>query len=112
MGPYLSNIVRIEKLFHYFQHDFTTFIYSSNPWDMTKERNVIITVVIQACCAAPIIVYFILIPQFLFLAINRYFSIFIEDVKMIIKKFDKKEKNVNLKANFIEMVNLHSRSLQ
>lgn len=78
---------------------------------MTKERNIIMTVLVQACCAAPVIVYYILIPQFLFLAINRYFSTFIEDVKMVVKKFDNKE-NDDLKAKFVEMVNLHSRSLE
>ncbi|XP_055321791.1 odorant receptor 2a-like [Sitodiplosis mosellana] len=69
------------------------------------------TVVVQTCCAAPVIVYYILIPQFLFLAINRYFHTFIEDVEMVIKRFDKKE-NRDLKGNFVEMINLHSKSLE
>lgn len=84
--------------------------HSRNPWDMTKERNIIITVFIQACCAAPVIVYYILIPQFLFFAIVRYFFTFIEDVKTVIKKFD--SKCLNIKTKFIEMINLHDQSLE
>lgn len=90
---------------------FNALFHSRNPWDMTKERNVILIVIIQACCAAPVIVYYILIPQFLFLAINRYFSTFVDDIKMIIKKLDM-DQNVDHKANFVEMVDLHSKSLQ
>lgn len=90
---------------------FFVFFWTRNPWDMTKEWNVIFTVFIQACCAAPAIVIFILMPEFLFLAINRYFSTLIEDVKEVIKGFDH-NRNVHLERSFIEMVNLHRRSLK
>lgn len=81
-----------------------------NPWDITSERNLILTVTLQACYAAPIILYFILIPQFLFFAITYYFNAFIEDVKMTIKKFDSKDCG-DIKSVFVEMCNLHWNSL-
>lgn len=82
-----------------------------NPWDMTNEPNIILTVFLQACCAAPVILYFILIPQFLFFAITRYFDTFIEDVKMVITRFDAIE-CVNIKSKLVEMINLHWKSLE
>lgn len=82
--------------------------FGRNPWDMTKESNVILTVMIQ-CCAAPIVVYFIMIPEFFFLAISKYFNNLIDDVKNTIENFN--QTSQTLTDAFIEMINLHERSL-
>lgn len=78
---------------------------------MSKERNVVLTVIFQCCWAAPTILFLILVPQFLFVAMTQYFSTLIGDVKMVIGKFDY-ENLVTIKKKFSEMINLHWISLE
>lgn len=78
---------------------------------MTIEQNVILTTTFQCWWAAPCIIFLILVPQFLFYAMTRYFDTLIEDVKAVIGKFNH-ENVVELQEKLIEMVDLHWQSLK
>lgn len=82
-----------------------------NPWDMSKEQNIVLTVIFQCYWAAPTILFLILVPQFFFVAITQYFSALIEDVKVVIKRFSS-DNITNLKEKFSEMIDLHWESLE
>lgn len=78
---------------------------------MTKIRSMIIIVIIQSYFAIPTIVHPILSSQFFFFAMAKYVSAFIEDIKMAINKFGKREDR-SLKEDFIEMIKLHGECLE
>lgn len=75
---------------------------------MTEEQNRIIEVMIQSFTVVPTVAYTILTTQFLFFAIVKYFSVLIEDVKEVIKQFNRS----NIREQFIEMIRLHHSSLK
>lgn len=75
--------------------------------NLAKAKNAVPTIVIQ-CAAALILVYGIQIPQFLFVAICHYFSTLMDDVKSVIKRFDRNSSFDDL----VEMVTLHRDSLK
>lgn len=75
--------------------------------NLAKAKNAVLTLVIQ-CAAALILVYGIQIPQFLFVAICHYFSTLMDDVKSVIKRFDRNSSFDDL----VEMVTLHRDSLK
>lgn len=75
--------------------------------NIAKAKNAVPAIVIQ-CAAALILVYGIQIPQFLFVAICHYFSTLMDDVKSMIKRFDRNSSFDDL----VEMVTLHRDSLE
>lgn len=82
----------------------------SYPWDMSIDRNMAISVLFQ-CFATPALIYFMIVPQLLFMAISLYFETMIDDMKAIIDKFDYHD-IPKLKLDFTETINLHTDSLE
>lgn len=73
------------------------------------EAKYAIPVLLMQCIGAPSLVYIIQIPQFLFIAISRYFSTLMDDVKSVIKRLDR---NCGKPDDLIEMVTVHRESLE
>lgn len=77
---------------------------------MANERNMIFTVLLQYYDGF-FILYLILVPQFLFMGMLHYFSTLIEDTKQVVQRFNFKFP-MELVNNFIEMIDLHQKSLR
>lgn len=77
---------------------------------MSIDRNMAISVLFQ-CFATPALIYFMIVPQLLFMAISLYFETMIDDMKAIIDKFDYHD-IPKLKLDFTETINLHTDSLE
>lgn len=86
------------------------FLYRT-PWDITIERNKILTFFLQSWCGALALTYFVLVSESLFSAMLRYFSTFIDDVKDIINEFEHHNFQ-KLKNDFIDVINLHWKSIE
>lgn len=76
---------------------------------MAREKNVMLTALLQSF-EATVLIYLLLVPQFLFVAISRYFATLIEDAKISIQDI-KFTCNAKLMENFAKVINLHARSL-
>lgn len=75
---------------------------------MSVERNIIIIAIIQSFTVVPSVCYSILSSQFLFYSIVQFVYTFIEDVKLMMKKYDVR----NVKQDFIGMINFHRATLK
>lgn len=79
---------------------------SSDPLDITKERNMIIVITIQSFLGIPAIVYPILSMHFFFFAMIKYVSALIEDAKISNRKIGHQNPK-NLREIFIKMIKFH-----
>lgn len=77
---------------------------------MSIGRNMAFSALFQ-CFATPFMIYFMIIPQLLFMALSFYFATMIEDVKTIIHQFDYKD-IPKLRSDFTRMIQLHLDSLE
>lgn len=82
----------------------------SYPWDMSTDRNMALSILFQ-CFGTPALIYFMIVPQLLFMAISLYFNTLINDVKAIIHNFDYTDTS-KLHQEFIEVIKLHAASLE
>lgn len=77
---------------------------------MSVDRNMALSVLLQ-CFSTPALIYFMIVPQFLFMAISQYFTTLIDDVTAVINNFNY-EDIFKLNENFTEMIILHTESLE
>lgn len=77
---------------------------------MSNDRNMALSVLFQ-CFGTPALIYFMIVPQLLFMSISFYFTTIVEDINAVINKFDYEDFS-QLKKDFTEMIGLHTESLE
>lgn len=76
---------------------------------MMNLRNIMLTILLQ-WYEVTVACHLLLMPQFLFLAISRYFDTLIEDATVLTQNFNFKRR-IKLLEDFTELIQLHENSL-